>query len=179
MRSVKPVVRPRLHCMSCLLRSSSSFRGVREAGTASHILRAALRAFQPGGNRCHLPGPSVLVAEHDEAGRVKYRYPLVGSAIDAQAVSMAAKIADVVEAFAAHGLRLTAQMRAEKAVSRAANAATSGALRTIMAISILRCRCSMFVPSRKIRNARLDREHVIPCCRSGRLRTRPSRSLRA
>ena len=53
---------------------------------------------------------------------------------------MPAKITDVIQPFATHGFRLTAQTSAEHAVSRAAKAATMGGSRTIMAISESRSR---------------------------------------
>jgi hypothetical protein len=66
------------------------------------------------------------IDNHDTAAR---------PAIDPQSIAVSSEIADIIQPFAAHGLRLKDQTSVEMAVSKAAKAATMGASKTIIAIS--------------------------------------------
>ena len=66
------------------------------------------------------------IDNHDTAAR---------PAIDPQSIAVSPEIADIIQPFAAHGLRLKDQTSVEMAVSKAAKAATMGASKKIMAIS--------------------------------------------
>ena len=67
-----------------------------ETGTASDVLRTAAGAAQSGLDGRHLSRPSFFVAEYDEAAGVENGHTLAGAAIDAEAVSVAPKIPDII-----------------------------------------------------------------------------------
>lgn len=67
-----------------------------EAGTTSHVFRAAFGASQPRFDRSHLPGPAILVAEQDQPRWVKNCDPVACPTIDTQVVSVPPKVTNII-----------------------------------------------------------------------------------
>jgi hypothetical protein len=128
----------------------SRYRSIRRA--TENVATAALQASESSLHLAHLPAPPAPLTEFRDLSWLNDGHAPACLAIDAEHVAMPLIVADRIEPLAAHGLRLTDQMRAERAVMSAARARTAAGSRTNMACLPIRegRLCSLIVPSRKM-----------------------------
>ena len=121
-----------------------------KARPALHAPFTALRASESSLHLAHLTAPPAPLTEFRDLPRLNDGHTPTSLAIDAEHVAVPMVVANGVEALAAHGLRLTDQMRAERAVISAASARTAAGSR--INIACLPTReghpCSLIVPNR-------------------------------